>query len=89
MSYRIPRDVAYVVREDLEGRPVVYLMRLPVTPPAVLRETAASIWLLASDGVEDVVAGLRESMGCRADAMAADTHSFLRDLERRGLLEEL
>jgi hypothetical protein len=86
-SYRVPSRVAYVVEDDSEGPATVYLMTLPDGAPAVLRDSAAVIWMVAADGEGDVAAAVADLVGMTTEEVSADVDRFLDELVQLGVLE--
>ena len=83
-TYRIPSRVAHDVSE---GDASVYLMVLPDGPPLVLRATGAWIWLLAAEGVEDIVGEIARGTSSDPKAIRSEIDTFLDSLVQDGLLE--
>ncbi len=89
MTYTVPSRVAHVLGErgDTTG-PELFLMRLPDGLPLRLGGTAALIWLVASEGSEDVVSDVAEVVGRLPGDVEQDVIGYLELLVRRGLLEQ-
>jgi len=86
-SYRVPSRVAYVVEDDSEGPATVYLMTLPDGAPAVLRDSAAVIWVVAAEGEDDVAGAVAELVGMPVEEVSAEVERFLDELVQLGVLE--
>ena len=88
--YRVPERVAHVVPDGEPDVPdTVFLMRLPDGTPQLLRDSAAWVWVLASDGERDVPAAVAQLLGVTKQEVAADVEVFIADLVGGGLLEEI
>ena len=86
-AFRVPARAAHVVEDDAEGQAIVYLMTLPDGPPAVLRDSAAVIWLVAADGERDVAGAVADLVGLPVEEVSADVDRFLDELVGLGVLE--
>jgi hypothetical protein len=66
----------------------LYVTTLPDGPPLVLRESAALIFLVATEGgtLEDVVARVAEQAAQPPEAIRSDVVAFVDELLRLGLL---
>ena len=94
MRFAVPRRVGHVLVEGAEQPdvgsvedPELYLMRLPDGPPVRLTGTAATIWLVASDGVEDVVDRIAKVVERKPGEIERDVAAYLDLLVTDGLLE--
>ena len=90
-AFLVPSRVAYVVADGHRAHgepPTVFLMQVPDGAPVVLHGTAALIWLLASDGEEDVATAVADVVGLDRASVAPDVRRFLDDLVDRGLVEK-
>lgn len=87
-AYRIPARVAHVVADDdTAAAGTVYLMTLPDGQPAVLRDSAALIWMVAADGEDDVAGAVAELVGLPTDEVSFEVERFLDELVALGALE--
>ncbi len=89
MSYRRPERVAAVVLPPSDERPVTaYLLHLPDGEPMMLTETAALIWVLASEGDADVAASMADLVGEPVEDIRDAVEEHLVSLLRQGFLED-
>lgn len=95
MTYRIPSRVAhYIVETDVDddeggGPPLqIFLRRVPGGENLILVGEAALIWLLAADGVADVVAEVAEAAGHPLEVVRSDVEEYVGSLVAQGLLEQ-
>ena len=87
-AYRVPPRVAHVVADE-HSPPAgtVYLMTLPDGQPAVLRDSAAVIWMVAAEGEDDVAGAVATLFGMSVEEVSADVERFLDELVALGVLE--
>lgn len=89
MSLRRPPRVGFEVVPPLSDADVttLYLMHLPDGVPMMLTGSAALIWVLASEGEQDVAGALAGLLGEERSAIADEVDAYLRLLVAQGWLE--
>ena len=92
MRFSAPRRLAQVLTEPDDGDstegPELYLMPLPDGPAVRLGGTAALIWLVASEGSEDVISDVAEIAGRQREDVESDVNGYLDFLVGQTLLEQ-
>ena len=84
----VPDAVAWTQELDEEGRPRVYVARMPGGPISVLPQASALIWLAAVEGSQDALPQrVADRAGVAVDLIRDEVLDFVDRLVHEGLLE--